>query len=203
MCIYKHKTEGKIMANLFQVIGDFFVKVFSALFGSNLAKSLSSSLVNLAKDAVGKLAIDAVQYVQAIMPGSSSTDKQTAAVAKLKSDLTAAGKDLEQFGESVLNLLVELAVQYVKQYLPSPDAATVTDTSETAQPVATPNVSETVEQQTAAATAHVATLSPHAESDAYLKTLPPAVQEAIARQNANAQAAQVAKQIQESKLEQK
>lgn len=95
-------------------VSDFLFGVFSKIVGESLAKSLSVSLTDLAKDDVGKLAIDAVEYVQSNIPGAGSTEKRDAAKAKLIADAKAAGHDLASFGESFLNLLVELAVQYVK-----------------------------------------------------------------------------------------
>lgn len=122
---------------IFSAIGHFFLSFFTALFGADLAHSLASSLESLAKDSVGKLAIDAVQWVEAELPGTTdATAKRDAAVAKLKEDLATAGHSLETFGLSVLNMLVELAVQYVKKYLPSAAPAQAAVATDPALPTA-------------------------------------------------------------------
>jgi hypothetical protein len=101
------------MANPFKVIEGFFVNLFKGIFDSSSAKAIEANIVTFVKTDVGALAVDAVEYVEAALPGSSSADKRAAAVAKLKTDAAAAGKDLTSLAESTLNWFVETALQAV------------------------------------------------------------------------------------------
>ena len=62
---------------------------------------------------LGALAVDAVQFVEASLPGATGTEKRDAAVAKLKADAATAGKDLSAFALSTLNWFIETALQFV------------------------------------------------------------------------------------------
>jgi hypothetical protein len=98
--------------SIFNSIGSYFKALGLSLFGQ-LKASIASFLNDFVKDDLGKLAVDAVTYVNDSMPNSPSNDKRDAAKAKLIADLKAAGHDVSVFGESVLNFLIEAAVQAV------------------------------------------------------------------------------------------
>jgi len=93
-------------------IGNYFKHLGLSLFGQ-LKASIASFLNDFVTQDLGKLAVDAVEYVQASLPNATGDEKRAAAKAKLVADLKAAGHDAEQFGESVLNFLIEAALQAV------------------------------------------------------------------------------------------
>jgi hypothetical protein len=93
-------------------IGHYLLNVLKALSGQ-LAIKTEAFLRQFVKDDISKLAIDAVVFVQSSMPNADGDSKRTAAVAKLKADLAAAGHDVESFALSTLHWLVETALQSV------------------------------------------------------------------------------------------
>lgn len=101
------------MANIFAAIGGFFVKLFKGIFSSSEAKAFEQNLVDFVHTDIGKLAVDAVEFVEVSLPGGDGVTKRDAAVAKLKADAIAAGKDLTTIATSALNTFVEMALQFV------------------------------------------------------------------------------------------
>lgn len=93
-------------------IGNYFKGIGGAFVGQlgNLIKDFLSKF--LVQD-VGKLAVAAAQAAEAELPGAASADKKAAAIANLKVALSDAGHDLATFSESLLNFLIEAAVQVI------------------------------------------------------------------------------------------
>jgi hypothetical protein len=91
------------------VIVKYLATIGLALIGK-LVPSLKSFLVNFIKSDVGNLAKDAVAYSET-MTDATGIEKRDAAVAKLKVDLAAAGHDVTEFSASLLNMLIESALQ--------------------------------------------------------------------------------------------
>lgn len=93
---------------------DFF-KMFAGLFRGLLPKDadtkITIGITSFIKTDLGQLAIDAVEYVQANMPGATGIERRDAAVAKLKTDAATAGKDLSAFAKSTIIWFVETALQ--------------------------------------------------------------------------------------------
>jgi hypothetical protein len=95
-------------------VAHLFVNVFKGIFSTDQGKQIEAGIVAFVKTDVGQLAVDAVQYASTIGGGQTNDQLRAAAVAKLKQDLVTAGKDLTAFGESVLNLFIEMAFTYVQ-----------------------------------------------------------------------------------------
>lgn len=93
-------------------IGSYFKNIGLSVIGQ-LKASVASFLNDFIKDDLGTIAVDAVTYINDSMPNASGADKREAAKAKLLADLKAAGHDVTAFGESVLNFLIETALQAV------------------------------------------------------------------------------------------
>lgn len=93
-------------------VGTYFKKLGLSIIGQ-LKSSVASFLNDFVKDDLGTLAVDAVNFAEASLPNAGGADKKAAAIAKLKEDAAKAGHDLETFGQSVLNFLVETALQAV------------------------------------------------------------------------------------------
>lgn len=98
--------------NPFSIVGRYLFTILKAI-GGQVGVKLLDFLRSFVKDQLGVLATDAVNYAEASMPGASGTEKRDAAVAKLKEDLAAAGKDVSSFSVSTLNFAVEAALQAV------------------------------------------------------------------------------------------
>jgi len=94
-------------------VAHLFVDVFKGLFSTDQGKAIEAGIVAFIKTDIGQLAVDAVQYASTLI-GKSNDQLRAAAVAKLKTDLETAGKDLTAFGESTLNLFIEMAFTYVQ-----------------------------------------------------------------------------------------
>jgi hypothetical protein len=93
---------------------DFFKKIFSFLgFTAQDAQKIEIGVTTFVKTDLGLLAVDAVEYVEAALPGAAGVDKRDAAIAKLKADAATAGKDLSAFAKSTLIWFVETALQFV------------------------------------------------------------------------------------------
>jgi len=91
-------------------VGKYFEGIGESLFGQ-LAPEIKTFLTNFVETDLGALAVAAVQEVNVSMPGAADDAKRAAAKAALISKAKAAGKDLLVFGESLLNFVVEAAVQ--------------------------------------------------------------------------------------------
>jgi hypothetical protein len=94
--------------DFFGTIGSYLKNIGLSLFGQ-LKATIASFLNDFVKDDLGTLAVDAVQYAENL--GGDGASKREAAKAKLLDDLTRAGHDAAQFGESVLNFLIETGLQ--------------------------------------------------------------------------------------------
>ena len=94
---------------------DFFKgigKLFGKLFTPDQEKKISDGITTFVTTDVGKLALDAVEYVKVALPNAGSVELRDAAKAKLKADAATAGKDLSTMGGAFLNWAVETALQY-------------------------------------------------------------------------------------------
>lgn len=125
-------SSGNWFTNFFHSLVGFF----EGIFGSTLSKQIATTINDLAKDDLGKLAIAAVEYVATLPPFSTDVEKRDAAKAKLVADAQAAGQDLLNVGDSVLNMLIELAVQYVQQQTTATAPAPTTAPASPATPTA-------------------------------------------------------------------
>lgn len=103
------------MDKFFSAIGHFFKHIavfvsdaFVKLFGSDIAHTFAVGAESLLNSELGKIAWTAVQEVQALATGA---EKQAAAFGKIASAAKAAGIDA---GESLINMLIEIAVQKIK-----------------------------------------------------------------------------------------
>lgn len=99
----------KIFAAIGRGIGGFFKNIFTG----DQAKQQEQSIANFVRTDVGQLAVDAVEYVEASLPGGTGVEKRDAAVAKLKADAASAGKDLSGLALSTLIWFIETALQWV------------------------------------------------------------------------------------------
>lgn len=100
------------MSNPFAAVGHYFADFFKALFGQ-LKVTVETFLKDFAVDDLGKLATDAVAYVEATMQGADGVAKRDAAAAKFLADAKAAGHDVATFSKSLVNFLIESALQAV------------------------------------------------------------------------------------------
>lgn len=100
------------LSKILPFLAHYFIGLGEALIGSAAAKSLEAGIVSFVKTDVGALAIDAVEYASTL--SGSSADLHAAAVAKFKSDLKAAGKDITTLAESTADLFIQAAYNYVK-----------------------------------------------------------------------------------------
>jgi hypothetical protein len=102
--------------SLFSKIANFFhtaaVKVsdaFIAVFGKDAAEKFAQGALSLLKSAEGKIVLDAVEAVQTL--STDGAGKRAAAFEKILADFKTQGISV---GESVINMLIELAVQYLQ-----------------------------------------------------------------------------------------
>jgi len=86
-------------------IADAFVHVF----GKDAAQAFGQGVLRLLKTAEGKIVLDAVEAAQSLE--ADGAGKRAAAFEKIGADFKAQGISV---GESVINMLIELAVQYLK-----------------------------------------------------------------------------------------
>jgi hypothetical protein len=114
------------MDNFFGAIGHFFKHIavfvsdsFVKLFGSDAAHTFAVGALSLLKTDLGKIATEAVQEAENVAAG---VDKYGFAFAKIVAAATAAGLDAK---ESIINMLIELAVQALKGAFGPKDAAAV------------------------------------------------------------------------------
>lgn len=101
--------------SFFGKIKDFFVAVkvkvssfFVKVFGQEAAQRFADGAVLLLKTAAGKLAVDAVMFVQTL--ALDGAGKRQAAFDKIVSDARAQGLEISS---SLVNMLIELAVQHI------------------------------------------------------------------------------------------
>lgn len=113
--------------SIFGAIGHWFEGLWKGISGQ-LKTSIEQFLKTFVTDDLGKLAVDAVEWVEAGMPGAASTLKRDTAVQMFKQDLMKAGHDLANFAESTLNWFVETALQAVKAEAAKVTAHTPTST---------------------------------------------------------------------------
>ena len=102
--------------SLFDKIKNFFhtaaVKVdaaFVKVFGKDAAEHFAQGALAVLKSAEGKIVLDAVQAVETLAVDGAS--KRAAAFEQILADFKTQGY---QVGESLINMLIELAVQYLK-----------------------------------------------------------------------------------------
>lgn len=108
-------TPVQLHKSFFSKVGSFFKKVgyyvsegFQKLFGANAAKAFAVSSLAILKTDLGKIALGTVTEVATLAAG---VDKRRVAFAKIGAQAKAAGIDAK---DSVVNLLIELALQTVK-----------------------------------------------------------------------------------------
>lgn len=92
-------------------------EVLVALVGSDQAHAFAQAAEQILKSNAGKLALDAVQVMETIVPALDSATKHAQAVSKLSSDLKTTENSLPA---SLLNLLVEIAVAAIKSQIVLP-----------------------------------------------------------------------------------
>ena|SRR5947209_18193609 len=86
--------------------------VFVAIFGAQAAQQFAQGALALLRTAEGKLAVDAVEAVSSL--SLDAAGKRAAAFDKLSSDFKAQGKTV---GDSIINLLIETAVGFLKGHI--------------------------------------------------------------------------------------
>ena len=91
-------------------IGNYVKGIGLSLFGE-LKPQIEHFLSQFVENDLGKVAVSAVQFIEAEMPGASDQEKREAAKAKFVADAKAAGHDAGVFGEALLNFVIEAAVQ--------------------------------------------------------------------------------------------
>jgi hypothetical protein len=103
------------MSKFFGALGHFFKHLavlvsdgFIAIFGSDAAHSFAAGAEGLLHTALGQIALTAVQEVEAL---ASGVEKRAAAFTKITDAAKSAGIAVT---ESVISMLIELAVQRVK-----------------------------------------------------------------------------------------
>lgn len=106
----RHNQWRLNMSNPFSAVLHYFENFFRALAGQ-LKITVTTFLKDFVKEDLGKLAVDAVEYVESSLEGATGIEKRDAAVAKLIADATAAGVDLTKFAKSTLIFFVESALQ--------------------------------------------------------------------------------------------
>jgi hypothetical protein len=98
------------MSNPFAAIGHYLLNFLKAI-GGQLKITVATFLKSFAAEDLGKLAIDAVAYVEASMEGADGAAKRDAAAQKFVADAKAAGQDVENFSKSLVNFFIESALQ--------------------------------------------------------------------------------------------
>jgi len=101
--------------NIWSAIGHFFKHVgvtvsalFVKLFGADAAHNFAVAAESLIKTDLGNIALTAVSEASALAAG---TDKRAAAFSKIVTAAKANGLEVK---DSIVNLLIEMAVQKVK-----------------------------------------------------------------------------------------
>jgi hypothetical protein len=88
-------------------VSDVFIKIF----GKDQAQQFADAALQLMKSAAGTLVLDVVKLVETSNPLLTPADKRQAAFDQIVSDAKSKGLDLTS---SIINLLIELAVQTLK-----------------------------------------------------------------------------------------
>jgi hypothetical protein len=103
------------MNRFFSAVGHFFKHIavfvsdlFVQLFGADIAHTFVVGAESLLKSEIGKIAWAAVNEVQALASGA---EKKAAAFAKILAGAKAAGITVT---DSIINMLIEIAVQKIK-----------------------------------------------------------------------------------------
>lgn len=106
------------MGNFFTSVEDFFKQVevtvstvFIDLFGKTAAQQFGKATIALLNEGVGAIALQTVTALQTTMAGSSSSQKQAAAYEQILSVAKTQGL---QVSNSLVNMLIELAVQKIQ-----------------------------------------------------------------------------------------
>jgi hypothetical protein len=106
------------MSSLWSKVSNFVhgaaVKIadaFVAIFGKDASHQFAQGALAVLKTAAGKIALDAVEAIEAMNPGADGASKRSQAFTKVASDFKAQGI---QASESIIGMLIELAVQYLK-----------------------------------------------------------------------------------------
>lgn len=109
-----------IVGTIFGGIGHWFESLWKGISGQ-LKVSIETFLKSFVEDDLGKLAVDAVNFVSA--EGLQDVAARDAAAAKFVADAIAAGHDAASFAVSTVNWFIETALQAVKSSVPVPPAA--------------------------------------------------------------------------------
>jgi hypothetical protein len=103
------------MNKILSAIGHFFKHaavvvsdIFVAIFGQDAAHTFAVGAESLLHSALGQIAMTAVQEVEGLATGA---EKQAAAFGKIVSAAKTAGITV---ADSIINMLIELAVQKIK-----------------------------------------------------------------------------------------
>lgn len=86
-------------------VADAFVHIF----GKDASQAFAQGALRLLKTAQGKIVLDAVEAVATLE--ADGAGKRAAAFEKIGADFKTQGISV---GENVINMLIELAVQYLK-----------------------------------------------------------------------------------------
>lgn len=97
------EIEANAFVDFFKAFGGFFKGIFT----KDAETKIEIGITSFVKTDLGQLALDAVEYVQAALPGVTGPEKRDAAVAKLKEDAATAGKDLSAFAKSTIIWFVD------------------------------------------------------------------------------------------------
>jgi hypothetical protein len=103
-----HESFWQHVKDFFHKVGYYVSEAFAKIFGEQAAKQFAAGALSILKTDLGKIVLEAVAEVQKVATGAEA---RAAAFAKAASTAKAAGIDA---GESILNMLIELAVQTVK-----------------------------------------------------------------------------------------
>ena len=89
------------------------ILTYAETLGTEVVAKIKSELSDFVATDLGTLAVDAVNFVEADLAGSSGTDKLDAAKTKILNDAGQALKDILAGGDALLNYAVETALQAV------------------------------------------------------------------------------------------
>lgn len=98
------KTIGHFFKHIAVFVSDEFVKVF----GPDIAHTLAVGAESALHSALGQLALTAVKEAEALASGA---EKKAAAFGKIMEGAKSAGITVT---ESIVNMLIEIAVQKIK-----------------------------------------------------------------------------------------
>lgn len=103
-----HKSFWKSIGGFFKKVGYYVSEAFQKLFGKDAAQHFAVASLAILKSDLGKIAMTAVQEAMSLAAG---TDKRTVAYHNIITAAKAAGLDAK---DSIVNMLIELALQTVK-----------------------------------------------------------------------------------------